>query len=124
MPSPIVLAWILVSAFGLMLSLRLASDSRKGLAVLRKAGIANGRRQLARIWFAGELIFASAHLAYLVLGLKLLEQEVRLSPTALVLLYGNVAMMAVALLNLHVRRLLYDTRDSEPPIPKPEGMIE
>ena len=116
----VVLLWVLISLAGLLLSLYLANDSRIDLAILRKAGVTNGRLSLARIWLAVDLVLGSAHFGYLAIGLLLLDRDVNLSWTTAVLIYGNLAMMAAALLNVSLRQLLYQTRDGEPPI-KPGG---
>ena len=118
----VVQAWVAISLIGLLLSLYLANDSRIDLASLRKAKVTNGRRKLARIWLAVDLILASAHAGYVGLGLTLLDRHVNLSGTVVVLIYGNLAMMAVSLLNVSLRHLLYMTRDGEPSIPKPDGV--
>lgn len=113
--------WIVVSAIGLALSLYLANDSRRDLAALKRAGVVNGRRRLATIWLAVDVILGSAHGLFLGLGLTLLDREVQLSWTVVILIWGNVAMMTVQLLNVSLRHLLYSTRHGEPPIPKPDG---
>lgn len=113
--------WTLVALAGLILSLWLANDSRLDLRSLRRAGVANGRRALARIWLAIDLLLATAQAGNFILGLTIPARHIDPSPTVLVLIYGNVVMMAVSLLNASLRHLLYSTREGEPPIPKPDG---
>ena len=117
----LVWLWILISALGLLLTAYLAHDSWRDLRTLRKAGVANGRRALARIWFAVDVILGIAHLAFLGLGLTLLDHDLPLSFSALIFIYGNLSMIAVSALNATLRHLLYRTRDGEPSIPKPDG---
>lgn len=113
--------WTLVSLVGLVLSLWLARDSYRDLRALRRAGVTNGRIMLARIWLAIDLLFATAHGAFFGLGLTILEREIDLSWTVVILVYGNVVMMTGSILNATLRHLLYATRNGEPRIPTPDG---
>lgn len=114
----VIQAWVLISLIGLILSLYLAYDSRRDLVALGKAKLTNGRRALAWTWLIADLIFAAVHLGYLAIGLLLLDREVAVSGTVVVLVCGNLGMMAVSLLNVRIRYLLYRTRNDEPPIAK------
>lgn len=112
--NPIVLAWVLIAAAGVLLSIWSAREWTLDLLALDHR--ANGRRIHARAGLRREVIRFIVHAAYLGIGLPLLDRPVNVSLTVVVLLLGNVGLIVNSILDLRTRYVLLETRGKEPPI--------
>ena len=116
--SPVVIAWVVLSGFGLILSSYLTFESWLDMRALGES--ANGRLLAARSRFGREGIRVTVHWVWLLMGVTLLL-EVPLGPKLVLgLLYGNVALVTNSLIDARARSLILVTRDST----RPETPIE
>lgn len=98
------LIWSITAAIGLLLSLYLAGQAILDLRSLGR--LSNGRRR--RVWarLASETIRLFIHGSFLVIGIAALSRPTGpLSWTVLVLLAGNVGLIANSLIAVYVQRL-------------------
>lgn len=113
--NPVVIAWVALSAGGLLLSLYLARESWLDLKAL--GDMLNGRRWAARSRFAREGLRMTVHWTWLLMGVSVLL-DVRLGALIVLgLLYGNVVLVTNSLIDARTRFLLFSTRGKEPDLP-------
>ena len=139
------LIWSVVALTGLILSLYLGREAARDVAALRRAldidgqpfvpwvlselwqrirrrqTQGNGRLTIGLIWLAQEAIRVVVHGGFLFIGAVSINRPSTFSVAVAILIVGNVGMIVNSLLAVKARHLLYDTRDNEPPIPKPDG---
>jgi hypothetical protein len=113
--NPIILVWVGLSAFGLVLSTYLTRESFHDLRSLDPD--ANGRRTAAWSRFLREGLRITVHGVYLAIGIPLLGRDVQLTFVVLGLMWGNVVLVLNSLIDARARRLLFETRESEPSLP-------
>jgi hypothetical protein len=116
--NPAVIAWVAVSAIGLVLTIVLANESRLDLHALPKK--TNGRRIVARSRLARELLRLSVHGLFLLAGFMALDLIPGRGLIVPILLWGNLVLVINSIIDHHTRRVLYVTRDGEPDLPAPE----
>lgn len=113
--NPLVIAWVALSAFGLILSAFLTRESWLDIRALRD--LLNGRRWAARSRFAREGLRVTVHWVWLLMGVSVLL-DIRLGGLIVLgLLYGNVVMVINSLVDARTRSLIYRTRNAEPDLP-------
>lgn len=114
--NPVVVAWVVVSLLGALVSLYLVHESRLDVDAFENR--ANGRRRIARSRFIREAMRVTVHEAYIVAGLTVLG-VLPLSTAIVVpiLMWGNVVMLANSVIDARTRALLFATRTDEATIP-------
>lgn len=110
-----VIAWIVISSLGLILSLVLVNESRQDLLALPNRE--NGRRTAAWSRALREGLRVTVHGAYLYAGLAVLDIFGDRAFTVPILIWGNIVLVLNSLIDARTRYLLYATRDAEPPLP-------
>lgn len=115
--NPVVLAWVILSVVGVIVSAGLARESWLDLTALGRNG--NGRRVAAISRLTREGLRVSVHAAYILAGLGALNILPSFRTLIIpILMWGNVALVANSIIDARTRHLLYETRGSEPPIPR------
>lgn len=109
-----VAIWIAVSVVGLVISLYLVNESRKDMQAL--ANLVNGRRLAARSRGIRETMRVTVHAAYIVAGLSVLDLLPFRDWVVPILIWGNLSLVVNSLVDARTRFLLFETRDSEPPL--------